>query len=107
MKIRLYADEDSMARSVIRALRSHDVDILTPLDMGMIDSEDIDELEYAKSVKRVIVTYNVKDFARLHKAYLTAGKTHAGMILIRQQEYSTGEEMRRILKLINALSAEQ
>jgi hypothetical protein len=34
------------------------------------------------------------------------GKPHGGMVLVRQQQYSVGEQMRRILKLIAAKSAE-
>jgi hypothetical protein len=106
MKIRLYTDEDSMQRALVRALRSHDVDVLTPVEAKMVDRDDVVHLEYAKSMGRVLCTYNVKDFAQLHSAYMKSQKSHAGMILMRQQEYSLGESMRRILKLIATLSAE-
>jgi hypothetical protein len=36
VKIRLYLDEDSMSRSLVRALRSRGVDVMTALDAGMI-----------------------------------------------------------------------
>lgn len=56
---------------------------------------------------RVLCTFNVGDFARLHKRYQTDARAHGGMILVRQQEYSIGEQMRRILKLISVLNAEE
>ncbi len=31
---------------------------------------------------------------------------HAGIILARQRQYSVGEQMRRLLKLVGAMSAE-
>jgi hypothetical protein len=38
--IRLYFDEDSMRRSLVRALRARGVDVITALDAGMIERED-------------------------------------------------------------------
>lgn len=56
---------------------------------------------------RVLYTFNVGDFYRLHTALLKQGKSHAGIILARQQRYPVGEQMRRLLKLIAAKSAEE
>jgi hypothetical protein len=56
---------------------------------------------------RVLCTFNVGDFYRLHSAYLAQGKPHAGIILMRQQYYSIGEQMRRILKLVASKSADE
>jgi len=39
-------------------------------------------------------------------SYSAQGKSHAGIILANQQQYSVGEQMRRILRLIAAKSAE-
>jgi len=41
-----------------------------------------------------------------HTRYLMEGKAHAGIILAAQQQYSVGEQMRRILNLTAATSAE-
>jgi len=41
----------------------------------------------------------------LHTELLAMGKTHAGIILIAQQRYTVGDQMRRILKLIAVRSA--
>jgi len=38
--IRPYLDEDSMRRSLVRALRVRGVDLITALDAGMIERED-------------------------------------------------------------------
>jgi len=43
----------------------------------------------------------------LHTTYLAGDKSHAGIILSRQQHYSVGEQMRRLLKLIATKSAEE
>lgn len=91
MKIRLYFDEDSMSRGLVRALRARNVDVRTAFEANMIDRDDVLHLEYATQHGRVLCTFNVGDFARLHKRYQTDTRAHGGMILVRQQEYSIGE----------------
>ena len=105
--IRLYMDEDSMDRALVRALRARGVDIRTALEEGMIEREDMEHLDYATSHRRVLFTLNVSDFCRLHAQYLTLGKGHAGIILAQQQHYSVGEQMRLLLKLFATRSAEE
>lgn len=104
--IRLYLDEDSMRRSLIQALRDRGVDVTTALDEEMIERSDEMHLDYATSQGRVLFSFNRGDFLRLHTEYLTLGKSHAGIVLARQQQYSVGELMRRILRLMANKSAE-
>ena len=107
MRIRLYLDEDSMSRSLARELRARGLDITTTITEGMLGQSDAMQLEYATGLGRVIYTYNVRDYYQLHTEYLTQGKTHSGMILAHQRPYSIGEQIRRVLKLVAALSAEE
>ena len=105
MSIRLYIDEDSMDRALVRALRARGVDVTTALEEGMIEREDAEHLNYATEQGRVLYSFNQEDFYRLHTTYLAQGKSHAGIILARQQHYSVGEQMRRLLRLIATRSA--
>ena len=107
MTIRLYLEEDSMRHALVRALRSRGVDVVTASNEGMIECDDERHLDHATAQGRVLYSFNVGDFYRLHTACLTAGGTHAGMILSQQQRYSVGEQMRRLLRLIAARSAEE
>ncbi|MBU4224528.1 MAG: DUF5615 family PIN-like protein [Chloroflexi bacterium] len=104
--IRLYIDEDSMDRDLVYALRARGVDVTTAYDEGMSDRDDQEHLDYATGQERVLYSFNRGDFYELHTLYLTQGKAHAGIILARQQAYSVGELMRRLLKLTAAKSAE-
>ncbi len=106
MKIRLYMDEDSMDHDLVDALRLRGVDVTTALEQGMIDRDDLDQLNYATAQGRVLCSFNARDFNRLHNEYLAQGKQHAGIILVQQQRYTVGEQMRRLLKLIAAKPAE-
>jgi uncharacterized protein with PIN domain len=106
VEIRLYLDEDSMARTLIRALRARGVDVESALEAGMVDRSDAEHLELATRQGRVLFSFNVGDFCRLHTEYLSAGKPHSGVVVSRQQHYSVGEVMRRLLRLISTRSAE-
>ncbi len=107
MTIRLYVDEDAMDTNLVQALRARSVDVVTALEGGMIERGDGEHLGYASAHGRVLYSFNVGDFYRLHRDYLSEGKSHAGIILARQQHYSVGEQMRGLLTLIAAKSAEE
>jgi hypothetical protein len=106
MSIRLYFDEDTMRHSLVRALRSRGIDVTTALDANMIERADAEHLAYASSQGRVLCSSNAGDFYRLHGELLALGESHAGIILIPQQRYGVGDQMRRILKLIALRSAD-
>lgn len=102
MEVRLYLDEDSMDRDLIRALRARGVDVESALEAGMIDRSDTEHLEYSTRQGRALFSFNVGDFFRLHTEYLSQGKLHGGIVVAKQQQYSVGEVMRRLLKLISS-----
>lgn len=106
MQIRLYLDEDAMDSDLVRALRLRDVDVATALDVGLTNSADEEQLEYAIKDGRALYSFNVSDFMALHASYVAVGKHHAGMILGQQQRYSVGEQMRRLVRLVQMRSAE-
>jgi predicted nuclease of predicted toxin-antitoxin system len=105
--IRLYFDEDSMQRSLVRALRARGVDVITASDAGMIEREDVEHLDYATEQGCVLCSFNAGDFYRLHTDYVAQGKSHAGIVLMHQQHYSVGEQMRRLLRLMASKSTDE
>ena len=96
-----------MSHALVRALRSRNVDVITALEAGMIEREDRAHLSFAAAEGRVLYTFNVRDFYALHSQVLLSGGSHAGLILVRQQQYPVGEQTRRLLKLIANKSAEE
>jgi hypothetical protein len=96
----LYLDEDTQSDALIAALRSRGINLLTTSEAGMTQRADDDQLRFASSVKRVIITSNIADFARLHAHWLQAGREHNGIILIHQQKWGPGELARRIIRLL-------
>ena len=106
MIIQLYLDEDSMDRSLVRALLARGLDTKSVLDTNMTGYPDAQQLEYAIAHGRVLYSSNVRDFHRLHYEYMVARRSHSGIILVSQQRFSIGEQLRRILNLAASLSAE-
>lgn len=81
--------------------------MLTTHDAEMIRRKDDEQLEWATMQGRVIYTCNRGDFFRLHSEWLEEGRSHAGIIFGHQQRFSVGEQLRRLLKLIETKSAEE
>ena len=61
----------------------------------------------AMAAGRVLVTNNICDFVPLHNLWVSQGREHGGIIVFPQQEFSIGETVRRLARLISSLSAEQ
>ncbi|MBN3947946.1 MAG: DUF5615 family PIN-like protein [Nostoc sp. NMS7] len=103
--IRLYLDEDARSHKLYSALRARSVDVITVAEGGMLSRSDEEQLNWALENQRVIYRFNLKNFYQLHTTLLERGEFYAGIILA-QQGYSVGEQMRRLLKLIAATPAE-
>ncbi|BAY66185.1 hypothetical protein NIES22_62980 [Calothrix brevissima NIES-22] len=105
-QIRLFIDEDSMDQRFIQALRARGVDVTTVAEVETISSSDKEQLNLATELQRVLYTFNVGDFCQLHRVYIEENISHTG-IIISSQDYSIGEQMRRVLKLMATKSAEE
>jgi hypothetical protein len=105
--VRLYFDADAMRRAVVQGLRARGVDVTTAHEASMAGATDEEQVEFARDQGRILFSFNVSDFCRIHTEYSSQGKSHAGIILAPQQQYSIGEQIRRLLKLVAAKSAEE
>jgi Domain of unknown function (DUF5615) len=76
------------------------------MEAGMSERDDEDQLQWAADHSRAIYSFNRGHFCALHSAWLVKGRSHSGIILSRQ-DLPLGEQMRRLLRLINRLSAEE
>jgi len=105
--MRLDLDEDAMDKDLVRALRACAVGLQTAREARMIEREDHEHLAHAAVQGRVLYSFNRGDFCRLHADFLATGKDHAGVVLSRQQQYSIGEQMRRLPNHASCGSAER
>jgi len=71
----------------------------------MLSHDDAEQLVWAVTQERAIVTFNVSDFMTLHEEYQADRKEHFGILL------STAETvpvlLHRLLRLLNSLSADE
>ena len=103
--IKLYLDEDTISRALIRALRARGVDILTAQEASLIGASDEAQLAFAAEQGRTIFSFNTRDFAVLHRQYLSQRQVHAGIVV--SDQIQVGLIVRRLLKLIDAKPAEE
>ena len=94
-----------MQNALVIALRARRVDVLTASDCGMVGRSDEEHLRYATGDDRVLYSFNIKDYSLVHEQWIATGHEHAGMILASQQRYAIGEQLRRLLHLVNGRSA--
>jgi hypothetical protein len=99
-------DENAMAVRVVAALRSRGVDVLTAAEAEMLEREDEDQLAFATAQARVLYTFNQGHFLQLHTDWSLAERAHSGIILARQKRYSDREQIRRLSRVTETLSAE-
>ena len=104
-QIRLYLDEDATHNRLLQALHNRGVDVISTATAGQISQADEDQLAWALRDRRVIYSFNVRDFYRLHRERLEQNQPHAGIILSRQN-YGIGDQLRGLLQLIAAKPAE-
>jgi len=100
----LYTDED-MSALVATLLRARGLDITTVPEQAALGKTDREQLEFAASSGRCILTHNRVDFERLHLQYMAEDKQHSGIIVVPQK--NAYEVAQRIGILVSALTIEE
>ena len=104
--IRFYLDEDATSKRLLQALRNRGADVLSASEVDMLARSDEQQLVWALEHQRIIFTFNVRDFYRIHSDWLQSGTSHAG-IIFGKQEHSIGNQMRGLLRLASIKTAEE
>ena len=102
--ISLYLDSD-MSQKIARALRDEGFDAISAWEVKNEELEDDNQLEYAVSQQRAIVTFNEDDFTSLLKEYSHAGKEHYGIIV--SEQLPIGVMLTRLLRMLDTISADE
>jgi len=103
-RIHFYTDED-VYRAVAQQLRANGWDAFSAVEAGRAARSDEEQLDHAAAEGRVLVTFNVGDFARLHHERLASGGAHAGIVVSAQRPI--GDVLRRLLHLAQTLTARE
>ena len=105
MAFPLYFDDDAESKAIVQGLIARGIDAIRANDSGMRGEPDSNHLVFASGHARVLYTADRGDFIRLHRDWLAEGKHHAGIIVLTQQRYSAGEQVRRLEVMQRELSA--
>jgi len=96
-----YYTDEHISNAIIAGLRRHGIDILSTVEASMRGASDIEHLEQARKLKRVIITQD-SDFLRLH----AQGIQHSGIVFIRHDK-SIGEIISAILLIDDILTLKE
>ena len=102
--IKLYLDED-VSVIVAELIRARGFATLTTRDASQRQKSDAEQLAFAISQGRAIVTHNRVDFEALAKQYYISGREHYGIIIAVRR--SPHEIARRLLKILNHVTSDE
>jgi hypothetical protein len=80
--VRLFLDAHVSARRIATALGQHHDVRAADAERELDGCEDERLLDLATTDGRIMITFNVKDFARITTEWATAGRSQAGCLLI-------------------------
>jgi predicted nuclease of predicted toxin-antitoxin system len=100
----LYLDEDVNVL-VADLLRGRGFDVITARDARQLHATDAEQLAYAVSQARTLVTHNRTDFEELVQSYFDAGQLHYGVIFAVRR--SPQEIAQRLLAILNQVTSDE
>jgi predicted nuclease of predicted toxin-antitoxin system len=100
----LYLDEDVNVL-IADLLKARGFDAITARDAGQLHATDAEQLAYAVSQARTLVTHNRTDFEELVQEYFAAGQMHYGVIFAVRR--SPQEIAQRLLAILNQVTADE
>lgn len=100
MPIRFHLDEH-LSPAIAAGLRAHGLDVTTSQQAFLLGRDDTDQLSFAISERRVLVTQD-RDFPRAH----STGISHCGICYSHPRKYGIGD-MVRILLLVSQCFTEE
>lgn len=100
----LYLDEDVNVL-VADLLQARGFDVITARDAGLLHTTDAEQLAYAVSQARTLVTHNRTDFEQLVQNYFDSGQTHYGVIFAVRR--SPQEIAQRLLVILNQVTLDE
>ena len=81
--IKFYLDEH-LSPVIAEMLRKNKIDAVSAHEVGMVQMNDLQQMEYAAVQKRCMVTRNRNDFIRLTIQFFNEHRPHYGVLIIPQ-----------------------
>ena len=102
--IGLYLDEDVNVL-IADLLQARGFDVMTVRDAGKLHATDAEQLAYAVSQARTLVTHNRADFEALVQTYFASGQMHYGVIFaVRRSPQAIAQ---RLLVILNHVTSDE
>lgn len=104
--IQLYLDHHIKHQLAVD-LRDRGIDVLLSQEAGNEEATDEAQLEFAAAQGRVLITFNIGDFAKLHQMWIASAREHSGIVVSRQlgaKQYGT--LLDRVSRLVECSTVE-
>lgn len=101
---KLHLDEHLSPR-LSTQLRRYGFDVVCSHEVGLLSKSDEEQIAFAVSENRAIVTANFRDFVFLHEHYATMNEAHWGIVLSTQEPVPI--LLRRLLRFLNSTTADE
>ncbi len=102
MSLKLFIDEDSQDRILVKLLRNAGHDVVTVNEVGMNGQPDPVIFAYAREKNRLLFTFNCDDFEALH----LAKPNHPGILVVYQEaDFSKNMSYKEIVTAITNIEA--
>ena len=95
--ISLYLDED-VPPLLASLLRAEQYDVVSAHEVGVLGKTDEEQLLYAASQGRAILTFNQRHFRPLYDEWWSAGRGHSGIVLSRAYKIDEIGELVRLAR---------
>ncbi len=79
--MKYYLDED-LSPKIADILRKDGIDAISAREAGMLQVSDFEQIRYASSSKRCMVTKSRNDFIRLTIQFFNENRPHFGVLII-------------------------
>ncbi len=86
-------------------LRTRGFDVLSARDAGALGNADDEQMLYAVSQRRAVVTHNRVDFEKQHAKFLESGMNHYGIIAAKRRRDT--EVVSKLLELLDSVTTEE
>lgn len=82
--MKLYLDDDSASKLLLRLLEQEGHEVSLPKSSGLSGAKDAEHLRRAIREQAALLSHNYEDFELLHELLMEAHGHHAGILIVRK-----------------------